>query len=104
MLRLVQDERKRSGGESFPDKAVTFRIAREFEDPFLELIRLLHEACEIEHSLMIQYLYAAFSVRPQYADLVGDPGSPRSDCLLGVAIQEMQHLDQVNRLLVGLGA
>lgn len=78
-------------------------IAREFADPRLELLRLLHEACEIEHSLMVQYLYAAFSIRPQYSDLAGIPDPKRSDCLLGVAVQEMRHLGHVNRLLVQLG-
>jgi uncharacterized protein with NAD-binding domain and iron-sulfur cluster/rubrerythrin len=78
-------------------------IAREFADPRLELLRLLHEACEIEHSLMIQYLYAAFSIRPQYSDLAGTPDPKRSDCVLGVAVQEMRHLGHVNRLLVQLG-
>ena len=28
-----------------------------------ELINALHEACEIEHSLLVQYLYAALSVK-----------------------------------------
>lgn len=77
-------------------------IARDFYDPYLELIRLLKEASEIEHSLMIQYLFAAFSLKPKYAALVGPP-EPSSDGLLGIAIQEMQHLAIVNKLLVALG-
>ena len=45
-----------------------------FDDPTLELIRLLRDGAEIEHSLLIQYLYAAFSVRlPEYAHLAGWP-------------------------------
>jgi rubrerythrin len=78
-------------------------MARDFFDPHLELIRLLKEASEIEHSLMIQYLFAAFSLKPKYQALVGPP-VPSSDGLLGIAIQEMQHLAIVNRLLVALGA
>ena len=39
----------------------TTRIVRDFNNSRLELVRLLKEAAEIEHSLMIQYLYAAFS-------------------------------------------
>ena len=78
-------------------------IARDFYDPYLELIRLLKEASEIEHSLMIQYLFAAFSIKPEYAALVGPP-EPSSDGLLGIAIQEMQHLAIVNKLLVALGS
>jgi hypothetical protein len=78
-------------------------IARDFYDPYLELIRLLKEASEIEHSLMIQYLFAAFSLKPKYAALVGPP-EPSSDGLLGIAIQEMQHLAIVNKFLVALGS
>ncbi|KWV91766.1 ferritin-like domain-containing protein [Erythrobacter sp. YT30] len=72
-----------------------------------KLIRYLHEAAEIENSLMLQYLYAAFSIKqPRYSSLAGlghrTPGQPHS--LLGVAIEEMLHLDTVNRLLVALGS
>jgi hypothetical protein len=67
------------------------------------LIRLLKEASEIEHSLMLQYIYAAFSLKPKYRALVGPPAAS-SDGLLGIAIQEMQHLAIVNKLLVALGA
>lgn len=78
-------------------------FTRDFTDPYIELIRLLREASEIEHALMIQYLYATFSIKPAYESLVGF-GDPNSNDLLGVAIQEMQHLGQVNRLLMELGA
>jgi len=77
-------------------------ILRDFQDPFLELMRLLREAAEIEHGLMIQYLYAAFSLKPAYAEITG-AGDPNAETLLGVAIQEMQHLGVVNRLIVALG-
>ena len=79
------------------------RIVRDFAHPRIELLRLLREAAEIEHSLMIQYLYAAFSVKPAYREMVG-MGNPNTDDLLGVAIQEMQHLADVNTLLVEIGA
>lgn len=78
-------------------------IAREFHDPYIELVRLLKEASEVEHALMLQYLYAAFSLKPKYAALRGT-GIPNSNDLLGIAVQEMQHLSLVNRLLVALGA
>jgi rubrerythrin len=87
-------------GEVKPNYGV---VARDFYDPYLELIRLLKEASEIEHSLMIQYLFAAFSLKPKYQALVGLP-EPSSDGLLGIAIQEMQHLATVNQLLVALGS
>ena len=83
--------------------AGTVRVVRDFISPRLELVRLLREAAEIEHSLMIQYLYAAYSVKPAYQELIG-AGNPNTNDLLGVAIQEMQHLMDVNRLLVELGA
>jgi Ferritin-like len=79
------------------------RVMRLFSDPRVELIRLLREAAEVEHSLMLQYLYCAFSVRPQYSALIGS-GAPTSDNLVGVAVQEMQHLGAVNRLLMTIGA
>jgi aerobic-type carbon monoxide dehydrogenase small subunit (CoxS/CutS family) len=72
-----------------------------------KLVRWLSQAAEVENLLMLQYLYAAFSVkRPRYKALVGHghrtPGQPH--CILAVAIEEMSHLDTVNRLLVELGA
>jgi hypothetical protein len=79
------------------------RIVRDFASPYLELARLLREATEIEHALMLQYLYAAFSLKPDYADIAGS-GAPGSTDLIGVAVQEMQHLATVNRLLAALGA
>jgi uncharacterized protein with NAD-binding domain and iron-sulfur cluster/nitrite reductase/ring-hydroxylating ferredoxin subunit len=82
-----------------------FEIERQFADPRLELVRLLHESAQIEHALMLQYLYAAFSMRPRYADVSG-VGSlePSSRTLMGIAIEEMHHLRDVNRILVELGA
>lgn len=78
-------------------------IVRDFADAYVELIRLLREASEVEHALMAQYLYGAFSLKPAYASIAGY-GSPNSNDLLGVAIQEMQHLGQVNALLMALDA
>ena len=78
-------------------------VVRDFSDPYLELIRLLHEASEVEHSLMLQYLYGAFSLKPAYRAIAGNP-APSANDLMGVAIQEMQHMGTVNRMLVALGA
>ena len=78
-------------------------VQRDFTDPYLELIRLLKEAAEIEQDLMIQYLYSAYALKPAYAEIVGGP-APNTMTLMGVVIQEMQHLRGVNRLLVELGA
>ncbi len=54
-------------GSAKPNHGV---IARDFYDPYLELIRLLKESSEIEHSLMVQYLFAAFTLKPQYQAVV----------------------------------
>jgi hypothetical protein len=52
---------------------------------------------------MLQYLYGAFSLKPAYRAVAGY-GAPSSTDLIGVAIQEMQHLGAVNRMLVAFGA
>lgn len=70
-------------------------------DPLLaprdEAVFLLTAAAEIEHALMVQYLYAAYSVR-----VAGD-GDPRlkaiQDLLFQVAREEMGHLATVQNLL-----
>jgi Ferritin-like len=83
--------------------ATGVEIIRDFRDPLLELVRLLREASEIEHALLVQYLYGAFSVKPIYPQVIGF-GSANARDLLGVAIQEMKHLHEVNGLLVTIGA
>lgn len=80
------------------------QLVEEFADPLLELMRLLREATEVEHALLVQYLYAGFSVRPQYAAIVGTGFPASASNMLAVAVQEMQHLHAVNQLLVALGA
>ena len=68
------------------------------------LIKLLHIGAEIEHSLMVQYLYAAYSLNDQ-------KGSARQrkkvsewrNLILTVAKEEMGHLLTVQNLLCLLG-
>lgn len=90
-----------------PRSAQTYKpnafLARDFVSSRLELVRLLKEITEVEHSLMLQYLYAGFSLKPAYATLAGF-GGPDSNSFIGVAVQEMQHLGSINKLLVKLGA
>jgi hypothetical protein len=72
---------------------------------------LLESAAEIEHALMVQYLYAAYSLKS--SDEVSDPAqslvlddeSPDSwpRTLLGIAREEMGHLITVQNLLLALG-
>ena len=92
-----------SSSAAFADTYGSSPIQRDFSDPYLELVRLLREAAEIEHDLMIQYLYGAFSLKPAYAELIGD-SQPGTSSFLGVTVEEMQHLGAVNRLLVELDA
>lgn len=96
--------RSRSAAEDPGAASASTTIIREFSDPYLEMVRLLREAAEVEHALMVQYLYAAFSVKAsEYPRVLGlATSSPTS--LLGVAIQEMEHLHTVNQLLVEIGA
>lgn len=102
-LNVTVFDEARAEPKASQDVSASVRIARDFRDPLLELVRLLSEAAEIEHDLMIQYLYAAFSLKPDYEALIGT-AAPNAASFLGVAIQEMQHLAIVNRLLVALGA
>jgi hypothetical protein len=62
-------------------------------------IGLLKLAAEVEHSLMVQYLYAAVSVAPE----PGPDGVNYQRKLLSVAIQEMGHLATVQNLLLLVG-
>lgn len=66
-----------------------------FISPYLELIRLLHEASEIEHALMLQYLYAGFSINTNYTEVASG--------LRRIFIDEMRHLGKVSKFLSALG-
>jgi hypothetical protein len=44
------------------------RIVRNYQDPYLELVRLVREASEIEHALLVQYLNAFFSVKSNHTE------------------------------------
>lgn len=67
-------------------------------------ILLLRTAAQIEHSLMVQYLFAAYSL-----DRLGAPAALRvqarawQETILGIAKEEMAHLVTVQNLLVALG-
>lgn len=86
---------------------------------------LLESAAEIEHALMVQYLYAAYSLKSRgevsdpiqkkvlYDDDDGEPLDDRSSndqtspiwpiSILGIAREEMGHLLTVQNLLLALG-
>lgn len=69
------------------------------------LVFLLHVAAEIEHSLMVQYLFTAYSFGGPDV-----PGGRRADVrawqetILGIAKEEMGHLVTIQNLLTALGA
>lgn len=68
-------------------------------------VGLLHIAAEIEHVLMVQYLYAAYSlggeqVPPQHRETV----AAWQEIILGIAKEEMAHLITVQNVLRLLGA
>lgn len=72
------------------------------------LIRLLHEAAEIEQQLMIQYLYAAFSLK-KYPDRTCSDAQFEAvrrwgSAILAVARSEMEHLALVNGILSAIDA
>ncbi|MFC5940195.1 ferritin-like domain-containing protein [Micromonospora harpali] len=71
-------------------------------------IKMLHDACELEHMLCVQYLYAAATLAHG-----GDPGITAaraalteqwSHQLTRIAVQEMYHLTLANNILIALGA
>jgi hypothetical protein len=69
---------------------------------------LLCEAAELEHGLLCEYLYAAFSLKQEPddglpADRVGDVERWRS-VLLAIAAEEMLHWALVNNLLTAIGS
>jgi CDGSH-type Zn-finger protein/uncharacterized Fe-S cluster protein YjdI len=73
-----------------------------------ELIYLLTEAAEFEHTVMCTYLYALWSLKRDVddgvtaAELAAIEGWRQS--ILGVALEEMLHLSLVNNILAAIGA
>ncbi len=73
-----------------------------------ELIYLLCEAAEFEHSVMCSYLYAQWSLKRDAAEGVTATELAAIErwrrSLAQVALEEMLHLALVNNLLAGIGA
>lgn len=67
------------------------------------LIMLLHVAAELEHSLMVQYLYAAYSLDGPAAETLGGLAHNWRNELLTIAREEMGHLISVQNLLLLIG-
>jgi len=72
-----------------------FPVVEGAESPKEELIYLLKIAAEIEHALMVQYLYAAYAIK--------EDSSKLRSTLIQVAIQEMGHFLAVQNLLLSVG-
>src|SRR5689334_19477668 len=70
-----------------------------------EAIFLLHTAAEVEHALLTQYLYAAYSLKPAKAAPPDQQAAVRGwrATLLGIAREEMGHLITVQNLLRLIG-
>jgi hypothetical protein len=76
--------------------------------PRAKTVYLLQVAAEIEHALMVQYLYAAYSIDETFDRGVNDDrcrtvNEWKRD-IRGIARQEMSHLVTVQNLLIALGA
>src|SRR5258708_18552962 len=68
-------------------------------------VLLLHIAAEIEHALMVQYLFAAYSLDgSQLPTRERDHVATWKQIMLGIAREEMGHLITVQNLLILLGA
>ena len=72
-----------------------------------ELIRALEEACELEHALLVQYLFAAFAIRTRpeekISPLQAEYGRRWKRSILRVAREEMMHLALAANLLAAVG-
>lgn len=70
-----------------------------------EAVFLLHTGAEIEHALLVQYLYAAYSLKPPKEVPQEHVGMVRAwkKTLLGIAREEMGHLITVQNLLRLIG-
>jgi hypothetical protein len=72
-----------------------------------QLLHLLAEAAEIEHTLMCSYLYAAFSLKragePGVSEQQGEALERWRKAIIDVAVEEMGHLVIVANLTVAVG-
>ena len=73
-----------------------------------ELVFLLGQACEIEHGLMCEYLYAQFSLKRGTGEGLTEGQLARvrawEAALIGVIKQEMLHLALATNILTAIGA
>ncbi len=91
-LALDFDDVRADFNRRFADLAIP---SVEGVSPKQELIILLKVAAEIEHALLLQYLYAAYTIV--------DKGHPLRKALIRISVQEMGHLLAVQNLLLCIG-
>jgi hypothetical protein len=98
-FRVVGDEALVDDISEHPPAVAALELLR--QEPTMsdrdEVIFLLHTAAEIEHALLAEYLYAAYSLKRQ-----GRQAAWRR-MLLTIAREEMAHLLSVQNLLRALG-
>jgi len=72
-----------------------------------ELINAISTAAEVEHALMVQYLFAAFSLKkrpsPGFSDQQCEKGRSWARTLLAIALAEMAHLGTVCNMMTAVG-
>jgi len=73
-----------------------------------DLVSVLSEASALEHMIMCEYLFAAFSLKREESEGVGRDLLKKlrewEEVIDTVAVQEMTHLALVNNMLVSVGA
>jgi hypothetical protein len=77
-------------------------------ETYAELVEVLHEASELEHMLMCQYLFAAYSLKRSVEEGLGAVDVERArrfeSRITLVARQEMEHLGLVLNMMSAIGA
>jgi len=88
-----------------PVEATSYRVRIESRE---DLAFVLSEASTLEHMIMCEYLFAAFSLKRSEAEGLSAPELEKVQTWRGVietvAIQEMTHLALVNNMLVAIGS
>lgn len=104
MKRAGEIAAVRHGGSILPVDTLELNLGPN-RDPRDEAALLLTVGAEIEHALMVQYLYAAYSVRAdQHLHRVRGQVQGIADQLIQIAREEMGHLMTVQNILHLIGA
>jgi hypothetical protein len=88
-------------GRALREAAAAFgfpKAGKVTKTPQQQAVELLQAAAEVEQALLVQYLYAAYSIDPT------GPAAPLRRTVVQIAKEEMGHLITVQNLLLALGA